>query len=128
MQYSLAGKSIERICIDYAVSLQFDDGAALRLESEFSLTASSETASAMIDPAQLGGNGDRILGLIRREVHEASITGSGDLALIFDHGGHLSSKPDQAYEAWSLVLPNGDTFICLPGGGIARYPGRSATS
>lgn len=128
MQYLPAGKSVERICIDYAVTLHFDDGAVLRLESAFSLMAPSETALAMIDPAQLGGKGDRILGLIRREVLEASITASGDLKLIFGHGWRLSSEPDDQYEAWSLVVPNGDTFVCLPGGRVARYPGTNGST
>lgn len=125
IEYAIEGQEISRICVDFAVALQTVDGAELRIETAFSVTASSEEPVLRARPDALGDAGSPVLGLLRQRVSAAVIHDSGRLELTFSAGGRIVCEPDEEFEAWILTVPGGERAVCSPGGGIVRWPGAS---
>ncbi len=126
MEYSLEGQEIGRLCLDCAVALETADGTELRIESRFQLSTSDGTQPDEVDPDHLDLTGAAVVGLLRQRVVLASIAESGVLSLRFANGLRLECEPDERFEAWTLVTAAGERMVCLPGGGVAHWPGVSS--
>jgi hypothetical protein len=123
MEFALEGQEIGRVCVDYAVVLETVDGTELRLESRFQI--SSPDDSAEIDPERLEVTGGTAVTLLRQQVARASVGESGVLSIQFANGQQLRCDPDGQFEAWTLTTASGERMVCLPGGGVAHWPGAS---
>ena len=123
MEYSLEGQEISRICLDYAVTLVTVDGTELRIESRFRLTSADGSRLVEIDPNNLSDTGEPVVNLLHQMVVLATMAESGALALRFARGERIECEPDEQFEAWTLVTAAGERMVCLPGGGIAHWPG-----
>lgn len=123
MDYSLEGQEISRICLDYAVTFETVDGTELRIESVFRLTSADGLRSVEIDPNNLSDTGEPVVQLLHQEVVLATMAESGVLALRWARGERIECEPDEQFEAWTLVTTAGERMVCLPGGGIAHWPG-----
>jgi hypothetical protein len=124
MEYSLEDQVISRICFDYGVVLETDDGTELRIESRFLLSSPDGKQSAEVDPGRLDQTGSPVVELLRQRVVLASIDESGVLSLRFADGHSLDCEPDSRFEAWTLVTVGGERMVCMPGGGIAHWAGK----
>lgn len=120
IEYAIEGQQIDRICVDYAVTLQTSDGAELRIETAFTLTR-DDTPPVEVNPECIGVAATHVLDLIRLRVVWALIEDSGNLELHFDGGRRLMCPPHNDFEAWVLVAANGERIVCLPGGGTAHW-------
>ena len=125
MEYSLEGQEIARICLDFAVALDTVDGTELRIEARFRVTSPDESRSVDIDPSDVRNAGEPLVRLLHQRIVLAAVDESGALSLRFAHGERLDCEPDQRFEAWTLVTPGGERMVCLPGGGVAHWPGGS---
>ena len=123
MEYSLEGQEISRICLDYAVTVGTVDGTELRIESVFRLTSADGSRSVEIDPNNLSDTGESVVQLLHQQVVLATMAESGALALRCARGERIECEPDEQFEAWTLVTAAGERMVCLPGGGIAHWPG-----
>lgn len=123
MEYSLEGQEVSRLCLDYAVVLETLDGAELRIESPFQLSSPDGAQSHEVCPDRLDQAGNAIVGLLRQRIEFAFISESGALSLRFAGGPQLDCEPHERFEAWTLVTAAGERMVCLPGGGIAHWPG-----
>ncbi|NMM17068.1 MAG: hypothetical protein HHJ14_07985 [Cellulomonas sp.] len=125
MEYSLEGQEVSRLCLDYAVVLQTVDGTELRIESPFRLSSHDGAQTEEVRPDCLDQAGSAVVGLLRQRIESAFIDESGALSLRFANGLRLDSEPDEHFEAWTLVTADGERMVCLPGGGVAHWPGGS---
>ena len=123
MEHSLESQEISRLCFDYAVVLGTADGTELRIESQFQLSSSDGAQSVDVDPDRLDETRSIVVGLLRQQIMLASIEESGAISLRFANGQRLQCEPDAQFEAWTLVTAAGERMVCLPGGGVARWPG-----
>lgn len=124
MEYSLEGQEVSRLCLDYAVVFETVDGTELRLEARFQIS-SGDAASVEVDPDRLADTGSAVVGLLRQQIAAALIDESGVLSLHFTNGQRLQCEPDEQFEAWTLTTAAGERMVCLPGGGVAHWPGAS---
>ena len=122
MEYSLEGQEVSRVCLDYAVVLETVDRTELRLEAGFQIS-SGDAPPFQVDPDRLVDTGSAVVGLLRQRIAMALIDESGVLTLHFANGQRLQSEPDEQFEAWTLTTAAGERMVCLPGGGIAHWPG-----
>jgi hypothetical protein len=122
IEHAIEGKEISRVCVDFAVALETADGVELRIETTFSVTDSDGSPLLAANPGDLGEAASHILGLLGRHILVAGIQDSGRLELAFSGGGRLICEPNEEFEAWTLVAPNGERIVCLPGGGSVRWP------
>lgn len=125
MEYSLEGQEVSRICLDFAVVLETADATELRLETRFQISERGST-SVEVDPDRLAESGGAVVGLLRQRIATASIDESGVLSLRFTGGQRLQCEPDEQFEAWTLTTAAGERMVCLPGGGVAHWPGASS--
>jgi Family of unknown function (DUF6188) len=123
IEFALEGQEVGRLCLDYAVVLETVDGAELRLESRFQISSLDDSQSAEVDPDRLGETGSVVVGLLRQRIALASLSESGVLSLRFTNGQRLQCEPDEQFEAWTLTTAAGERMVCLPGGGVAHWPG-----
>jgi hypothetical protein len=121
MEFALEGQEVGRVCLDYAVVLETVDGTELRLESRFQISSLDD--SAEVDPQRLDMTGGAAVALLHQQVALASIGESGVLSLQFADGHRLQCEPDEMFEAWTLTTAGGERMVCLPGGGVAHWPG-----
>jgi hypothetical protein len=124
MEYALEGQEVSRVCLDYAVVLETVDATELRLETRFEIL-SGDAASLEVDPDRLSETGIPVVGLLRQQIAMAVIDESGVLSLHFSDGQRLLCEPDEQFEAWTLTTAAGERMVCLPGGGVAHWPGAS---
>lgn len=122
MKYSIQGQQVQRLCFDYAVSIETSDGAVLRIETPFQLSQSGEDPFQTVDPEHLEQSGSSLFSLINGEIGSASISDWGALSIRFAKGQLLLCEPNSQFEAWSIASPSGEQMVCLPGGGVAVWP------
>ncbi len=116
----LAGRSVERVCIDFAVTLVITGGLELRIEQPFVIEG-ADGSEALLVPE---GDPDRLAAavtLARREVATAEAFKDGHLEIGFADGAHLEVPADEGFEAWELVGPGGLRTVSLPGGDLAVW-------
>jgi hypothetical protein len=116
----LAGRTVERLCFDFAVTLVFGGGLELRIEQPFVISRADGSESLLIPE----GDPDRLataVGLARSEVLRAEGFKDGHLEIAFSDGSKLGVPADEGYEAWELVGPGGLRTVSLPGGDIAVW-------
>lgn len=116
----LAGRAVDRLCIDFAVTLIFAGGLELRIEQPFVIEDAAGGEVLLIpegDPDRLAG----ALALARREVVRAEAFKDGHLEIAFADGAHLGVPADEGFEAWELVGPGGLRTVSLPGGDLAVW-------
>ena len=117
----IAGQSIERVSLDYAVSLLTDGGAEVRIESSFWFrTPTGEVV--LVDPEMPGQGVEKFLAMLHQMITEASVVeGTGTLVIEVVNGTRLEVAADESYEAWTFNDTDGLKIVALPGGGIATW-------
>lgn len=116
----MAGRDVERLCIDFAVSLSFDGGFELRIEQSF-VIVHPDGSEVLVS---LEGGADHLapaLHLARHEVAAAEALKDGRLEVSFSDGTILRIPADEVYEAWELAGPDGLRAVSLPGGDLAIW-------
>lgn len=116
----LSGCSVDRLCIDFAVTLLFSGGLELRIEQPF-VVEHSDGSEILLVP---DGDPDRlapVMTLARRSVAEAEAFKDGRLRIVFADGAVLGVPADEGFEAWELVGPAGLRTVSLPGGELAVW-------
>jgi hypothetical protein len=116
----IAQESVDTCSIDYAVTLRFSEGIAVRIEQPFSYRSADGAQRYLVpegDPMALAP----ILGVCRREVREGLAFKDGRLELHFVDGSVLAVPAGDDFEAWSLVGKAGLKFVSLPGGELAVW-------
>jgi hypothetical protein len=122
----LIGQRIERILLDYAISLLTDRGVEIKLETPFTLSTAGQLTET-VDPARPASGMARLVGLLHQVVTEASVLeGTGTLLLAFSGGLGVQIDPAESYEAWTIAGPDGVISVSLPGGGYANWAGTHA--
>ncbi|GAA1246200.1 hypothetical protein GCM10009633_19220 [Janibacter melonis] len=112
------------IKIDWAVSVETNDGYAFRIEEPFALTLPGgveQTLTPEGDPALLGP----VLAVARTTLTSASALDDGGLHLDFGSGATIKVGPGNDYEAWTANGPGeadqGLLVVSMPGGGLALW-------
>jgi len=122
LRLSIEGSSVERIILDYAISLVFSGGWELRVETSCYMSQ-SYGAEVMIDSSSVtSGAAVDIFNVLHRKINIAEIDeSSGELVVEFEAEMKLRIPPDGLYEARGLTARNGDRILALPGGGVASW-------
>jgi hypothetical protein len=116
----LAGRQVERLCVDFAVTLMFSGGVELRIEQPFVVTSADGTESLVVPQGEPERAAPAVQ-LARREVERAEAFKDGHLELSFSDGTTLKVPADEGFEAWELVGPDGLRTVSLPGGDLAVW-------
>ena len=104
---------ITQIRIDYRTSLLFSNGAELVVESPYQLAVDSHTWTLPDGaPSEVGP----VLNLLHRHATKATFTNTGRLELTGEPQFTLAVEPDDRYESWQLILPDGSMHICTAEG------------
>ena len=118
----LAGRVVDRVVIDWAITLHLDDsegGIEVKVEQPF--VAENERGSTRVDPS-----GDPALlgpaaAVARARVKSAVAFKDGRLELVFESGlrWHVAPSPD--FEAWMVTGPGLLRVVGMPGGTVATW-------
>lgn len=109
--------------------LHFGEGSALTIESAATVratTGQTEVPAVTLNDDGTVSTSDALLSLVGQEVLSGVGFKTGALRLVFESGAMLTVSPGEQYEAWQLTRPTGRTWVSLPGGGLASFPGDSS--
>lgn len=125
----LRGSSVESVDVDlYQVLVGFSDRSVLTIECPADLAS----ASGQLQPAvTVGIDGtvtvsDALLAVLGTWVVSGVGFKNGTLQLAFSSGVELRVPFDADHEAWQLTGSSGRTWLSVPGGGLATFPGESS--
>lgn len=110
----------------FTVVLKFGEGSALTIESDAYVRASRrEPATPAVTDNEDGtvATSHALLSLIGQQVPSSVGFKTGAIRLAFESGALLTVPHDEQREAWQLTGPSGRTWVSLPGGGLATFPG-----
>jgi hypothetical protein len=112
-------RRIDQVQVDFRFSLVMDDGTYMVIESPF--TATIDGVEIAVTPETLDGVG-AALAVLHRDVSGLRASRSGALRVELADGGLIEVPPNDAYENWQVILPDGRQLIGLPGGDVATFP------
>jgi hypothetical protein len=116
----LAGLMITQICIDYAISFIFENGAEIRIGA-VCVFRDESGAEVTIDPESEQTRWGPLLRVANTDLDRAEVLADNSLVLSFVGGLALSVDPSPQYEAWTCNLPTGVLYISTPGGEIGIF-------
>ena len=117
MRPNLHGQLISEITIGYEGILTTNLDSEIRIGGDFYLV---ESQDELENTKKSGEESFALLEQLRGAViDEVTIDKTGQLSMSFSDGKSLIAVPDRHYEAWEINLPNGEKYICMPGGEIA---------
>ncbi|MFF2382626.1 DUF6188 family protein [Streptomyces sp. NPDC058108] len=122
MNLNLQGQAVTRVCFDVAFTVLTSGDCELRVETEAVLRVPAGD-DVPFDPESPDVAVPHLARLARDVINEAEVGRAGDLIIEFESGMRLTVRPDEDYEAWGLVGPNGKRVTCMPGGEIAVWSG-----
>ena len=120
----LTGREVTRCCVDYAVTLAFgetDGSIYVTIEQPLwfkAVTAADEQQFVPVGPPDALGP---VLSVLRNPISRAVAYKDGRLEMDFADGSLLRVPVSEAFEAWSLVGPEGLRLVSLPGGELAVW-------
>lgn len=116
----MAGQRVSVAVGEYMVEVMTDGGFELHIEGDMEIRSSRGDRWAI---ALANGGGSQIeLGpVLRGAITSAVVNSSGTLTLDLDSGSRLVVPPDDEFEAWTLVGPNGYRIVCMAHGELATW-------
>lgn len=121
MNLNIDGQSVERLSLDFGVTLLTNAASELRIETDFTFWTPDGTA-LLIDPARP----NEALGTLATVLHETVSTATADsatgtLLVEFVHGARIEVRTNDVYESWTFATRGGTKAVGLPGGGISNW-------
>lgn len=116
----VVGKTLSQFTMwGFGLHLDFGDGYVITVEAPLSVTVDGESWEG--EPAS-GGSAAALLKVVHNEVLSATVLADGGLRIAT---GHAMIEVPSLYdfEAWHLNAPGHVLVVCMPGGGIACFPG-----
>jgi hypothetical protein len=101
------------------VEISTDNGWIVVIESRFLVSSRSPGSQSMSgeSPGDSQALGEILTGLAVHSISEAD----GFLTIEFTGGVVLEVQPDEQFESWNAVGPNGERIVCMPGGEMAYW-------
>jgi hypothetical protein len=124
MKVDIAGRLVEQVGDEHAITLSLSGGVEVRIETVFEL-GQAGGVMLVVDPQNLDTDKDlqRVLpGCVVRQAVADPDTGTLTLTFEGEIRVHVSSDAD--FEAWSVIWPDGATVVSLPGGGLSQWGAR----
>lgn len=122
MNLNLRGQAVTRVCFDAALTVLTSGDCELRVETEAILQVAAG-GHVSFDPESPEAAAPHLVRLFRDVIAEAEAGRAGELVIEFESGTKLTVLPDEEYEAWGMVGPQGKRVTCMPGGEIAMWSG-----
>jgi uncharacterized protein DUF6188 len=119
MELELDGQTVIRVCFDYGISLQTDNGFEIRIEADYVARPLSDPVGDQ--PGRISQDPGAILAVRNQIISVATVADSGTLSLTFSNGTVLSVEPHEMYEAWTVTGPRGMKMVSMPGGELAVW-------
>lgn len=115
----LDGQDVTQLRFDFAVTLMFEGGQILRIETPF--TVKSDGHSDLVNPE--GGVSDiaPALALARTTVESGTAGTDGSLRMTFSNGFEISVPPGDEYESWQFSGQSGLLVVSLPSGELGFW-------
>ncbi len=116
----LSGRTVDRLCLDFAITLTIRGGLEVKLESPFVLQRADRSEVLLVPD----GDAERlspVMSLVRGTATRVEAFKDGRLEVVFADGSKLRVPADEDFEAWQLVGPDGLLIVSLPGGELAVW-------
>lgn len=121
MNLGIAGDFVERVAIDFAITLTTDNGAELRIETQFTWCSKDGTPEG-IDPAEPVELTALVPSVLHKKITVATASDdTGALTIEFLDGSRINVPPNSMYEAWSLTRRDGMRVVAAPDGELSIW-------
>ncbi|WP_328406946.1 DUF6188 family protein [Nocardia sp. NBC_00403] len=120
MELPITGQRVSVAVSEYLVEVSTSGGFDLQIEGDMEIE-SSRGGRWSVALANGGGSQSDLESVLRGAITSAVVNSSGTLTIDLDSGNRLVVPPDEEYEAWTLVGPNGYRVVCMPNGELAIW-------
>ncbi|MFQ6397546.1 DUF6188 family protein [Nocardia sp. KC 131] len=120
MELPITGQRVSVAASEYMVEVTTADGFELQIEGDMEIESNRGDRWAVV-LADGGGSQSDLEPVLRGAITSAVVNSSGTLTIDLDSGNRLVVPPDEEYEAWTLVGPNGYRVVCMPNGELAIW-------
>ena len=121
MNLNLVGHLVERVAFDFGVTILFDNGLEVRIETTFTVHAVDSTP-VEVNPPNYQDAAARLLSVLQETVTSAHVDETtGELRLEFEGGRAIRVPSSEMFEAWSLTSLEGVRATSLPGGSLSLW-------
>lgn len=110
---------VTQLQVDFRFSLLLGGGAIVVLEGPFELRRGSR--SFRVPPGNAVFEVAEALPLFNSRVEAVQASSSGELRIDFGGDVVVSVPVNPSYENWQIVMPDGEQWIGVPGGGVAHH-------
>ncbi|CAA9249032.1 MAG: hypothetical protein AVDCRST_MAG76-2178 [uncultured Acidimicrobiales bacterium] len=110
---------VTRLCVDYRFSLLLEGGVVIAIGEPFDLR--DESGTTRVPPGDAVYEVARALPLFNQRVESVRSARSGELSIRFEGGAVIDVPVNEHYENWEIVLPWGEMWVGLPGGGVSHF-------
>ena len=116
----MSGSRVSRVCIGEQLTIFTDTGHELAIESD-ALFTTAHGDQAALTAGTFHENGAHLGLLYNQRISDSAIHDDGTLSVRFENGSVLTVGPDDDFEAWSIVGPDGQRAVCMPGGDLSVW-------
>ena len=120
MNLELSGQTITDVSVSYVLQLSTDAGVELAVEGTLTVHAADGTARTLESDDEYGTD-PGLKALRGKRFTDAAVAADGTLSLAFDDGTRLAVAPDEQYESWNAVYPDGRRVVCMERGELATW-------
>ncbi|WP_109507281.1 DUF6188 family protein [Nocardioides speluncae] len=114
-----AGQRLTTVTVTEALELTTEDGWLITIENDYELTRPGQPSLRTTD-GQEPAIQALLDAMVGRPLVGLAYTSRGDLTVHLPDGS-LSVSSTPAFEAWSIVGPNQERVIAMPGGELAIW-------
>lgn len=120
MELPITGQRVSVVASEYMVEVSTGGGFELQIEGDMEIESGRGDRWSVV-LADGGGSQSDLEPVLRGAITSAVVNSSGTLTIDLDSGNRLVVPPDEEYEAWTLVGPNGYRVVCMPNGELAIW-------
>lgn len=120
MELPITGQRVSVAASEYMVEVSTGGGFELQIEGDMEIESGRGDRWSVV-LADGGGSQSDLEPVLRGAITSAVVNSSGTLTIDLDSGNRLVVPPDEEYEAWTLVGPNGYRVVCMPNGELAIW-------
>ena len=116
----LSGQTITEVTGDRQLSIRTDAGWTITIESQILYKAEDGTTHELMGEEPEAAD---VLApvLTGHPIQAMTITAAAGLTMTVNSNVQLTMPPDEDFEAWNIVGPNGERIVSMPGGELVRW-------
>lgn len=118
--HDLTGQTITKVVGNGQLSIHTDAGWVISIESNIVYEAADGTTTELVGD-EAGAAESLAPALVGHIIQSSQLSQTGGFTMTIVPNMRLSALPDDDFEAWNIVGPEGQRTVSMPGGELAVW-------